>query len=99
MHSNHNSFTYSSFTNPIAPYCTNFFNCVGLLRPLDTAARDPRRPYPCLQAGGPPDGRPIPPLHHVPRPHQAQGLPKILLLALEPEHDLVNIFWILSGQK
>ena len=26
-------------------------------------------------------------------------LPEILLAALEPEHDLVNVFWIARGRK
>ena len=99
MHGNHNLFTYSSFTNPISPYCTHFLDCVGHLRFLDTAARDRGRPRPCLQAGNPPNGHPCPPLHHVQLLQQARGLRKILLTALEQEHDLVGVVGILRGQK
>ena len=58
-------------------------------------ARDRGRPHLFLQAGGPPDGRPHTPLHHVLLPHQNQGLPELILAALEPDHDLVDVFWIL----
>ena len=58
-----------------------------------------RYPHHFLQDGGPPDSYPRPRLHCVLLPHQAQGLPELLLAALEPKHDIVNIFWISRGRK